>query len=144
MKKILIAAILAVAVGGSAFAADASKLNYRIKTSFASQFDGAKDVNWTTRETFVKADFTLAGEKIEAFFSTDGELIATARKIQYGILPINALKKIQKKYPDAKVDASIEYEQDGEKSYFVALEDAGKKQILQVSLYGAVNTFKGK
>jgi opacity protein-like surface antigen len=144
MKKIFIAAVLAVTVAGSAFAADASKLSYRIKSSFEILFNGAKDVNWTVRESFTKANFTLAGEKVEAFFSPEGELIATARKVQYGTLPYGALKKIEKKYPQAQVEETIELDRDGDKSYFVSLHDNGKKEILQVTLAGAVVTFNGK
>jgi hypothetical protein len=142
MKKIFIAALLAVTVAGSAFAADANKLSYRVKSSFEIIFDGAKDVNWTIREAFTKANFTLAGEKVEAFFSPEGELIATARKVQYGTLPFSALQKIQKKYPEAKVEDTIVFDQDGDKNYFVSLHDNGKKEILQVSLSGAVTVFK--
>lgn len=144
MKKFFIAAVLAVSVAGSAFAADAAKLSYRVKSAFETKFQGAKEISWTVREDFAKASFTLSGEKVEAFFSTDGDLIATTRKVQYGTLPINALQKIQKKYPDAKVEDSIEFEQDGDKNYFVALHNKGQKQILQVSLYGNVSVFKGK
>jgi hypothetical protein len=142
MKKLFIAAILAVTVAGSAFAADANKLSYKVKSTFETQFDGAKDVNWTIRESFTKANFTLAGEKMEAFFSPEGELIATVRKVEYGTLPFSALQKIQKKYPDAKVEDTIEFDQDGDKNYFVSLHDNGKKEILQVSLAGTVTVFK--
>lgn len=144
MKKLFIAAIMAVAVVGSAFAADTKKLSYRVTSTFELRFEGAKEVSWTVRENFIKANFTLAGEKVEAFFSAEGELIATARKAQYGSLPISALQKIQKKYPSAKVDDTIEFDQDGDRSYFVALTDNGKKEILQVSLAGAVSHFRAK
>lgn len=144
MKKFFIAAVLAVTVAGSALAADASKLSYRVKSNFETMFEGAKEVNWTIRESFTKANFTLAGEKVEAFFSPEGELIATARKVQYGTLPFKALKKIEKKHPEAKVEETIELDQDGDKSYFVSLHDNGKKEILQVTLSGAVVAFKGK
>jgi opacity protein-like surface antigen len=142
MKKIFIAAVLAVTVASSAFAADATKLSYRVKSSFETIFDGAKDVNWTIRESFTKANFTLAGEKVEAFFSPEGELIATARKVQYGTLPFGALQKIQKKYPDAKVEDAIEFDQDCNKNYFVSLHYNGKKEILQISLSGTVTVFR--
>lgn len=144
MKKFFIAAVLAVTVAGSAFAADANKLSYRVKSSFEIAFEGAKEVSWTIRESFTKANFTLAGEKVEAFFSPEGDLIATVRKVQYGTLPYSALKKIQKKYPEAKVEDAIELDQDGEKSYYVSLHDNGKKEILQVLKSGTVIAFKGK
>lgn len=144
MKKLFIAAVLAVALGTSAFAGDANKLSYRVKNNFELNFEGAKNVNWTVRESFVKASFILAGEQVEAFFSTEGELIGTARKVQYDALPVKALKKIESKHPEAKVLESIEYDHEGDRNYFVSLEDKGKKHILQVSLTGTVTVFKGR
>lgn len=142
MKKILLAAMLFVAAGSSAFALDASKVNYRVKSSFESLFADAKNVKWDAKENYVKATFQYADETIEAFFDADGELIGQSRKVELKTLPVNAKQKIKKDFGSYTVTDAIEFEKDGEKSYYVSLEDGAKKRILQVSLFGSISIYK--
>ena len=147
MKKIFIAAMMAVLVGSSAFAADNKdvvKVNYRAKTTFDAHFAGATNVTWTQRETYTKASFVIADQAVEAFFSPEGELVGSSRKIEFSKLPLEAIQTIQKKYSTYTVTESIEFDQNGERNYFVSLADGKKKQILQVSLYGSVSIYKDK
>lgn len=144
MKKLLIAAIMVVAVGSSAFALDVStKVSVIVKNSFEAQFAGADNVSWTSRDAYTKASFILADEKVEAFFSADGDLIAFSRKVDLKKLPLVALQQIKKQYSAYTVAETIEFDQDGDKNYYVSLEDGTKKMILQVSLYGNVSIFNG-
>ena len=53
------------------------------------------------------------------------------------------IQKIKKDYAAYKVTDTIEFDQDGEKSYYVSLEDGNKKQILHISLYGSVSVYRG-
>lgn len=147
MKKILIAALMAVLVGSSAFAADtkdAAKVSYRAKSNFEAHFSGATNITWTQREHYTKVSFTLAGQPVEAFFSLEGELMGSSRAIEFSKLPLEAIQTIQKKYSTYTVSESIEFNEGGEKSYFVSLADGNKKQILQVSLYGSVSVYNGR
>jgi hypothetical protein len=143
MKKLFIAALIVVVTGTSAFAIDKSIANFKVKSSFDAQFSSAENVNWTAKENYIKASFTLAGEPIEAFYNpTDGELIGVSRKVEFNKLPLSAVQKIKKEYAAYKVTDSIEFDNDTEKAYYVSLEDGGKKKILVVSLYGTVNVYK--
>ena len=145
MKRLFFAALVAVLVGTSAFAADtkdASKVSYKVRTVFDAKFNGASNIEWTLREDFTKATFLLADQQVEAFFSSDGELIATSRKVELNKLPLNAIQSIQKKYAAYTISEAIEMDQDGEKSYYVSLQKSDKKQILQVSLYGNVSVYR--
>ena len=141
MKKLFIAALLVAAIGSSAFALDVTKVSYKIKSSFETQFAGAENVSWIQRDTYTKVAFTLGEENVEAFFETDGDLIAFSRKVDLKKLPLNAIRKIKKDYSTYKVTESIEFDQDGEISYYVSLEDGAKKQILKVSVYGNVSVY---
>jgi hypothetical protein len=143
MKKLLIAAIMVVAVGSSAFALDVNKISVKVRNSFETQFAGAENVTWTTTVAYTKAAFTLADESVEAFFAADGELIAFSRKVDLKKLPLIALQKIKKQYSAYKVTETIEFDQDGDKSYYVALENGTEKKILHVSLYGNVSIYSG-
>lgn len=143
MKKLFIAALIMVAAGTSAFAADV-KVNNKVKTNFESLFSGAENVSWSGKESFIRATFTLSDEIVEAYFGTDGELIGTSRKVDLKRLPLSAVQKIKKEYASYKITDTIEFERAGERSYYVSLENGNKKQILEVGVYGNVSTFRGK
>lgn len=143
MKKLFIAALIVIAAGSSVFAMDATKVNYKVKKNFDIQFTGAENVTWSTRENFVKASFTLLDENVDAFFDTDGELVGVSRKVSLKALPLSAIQQIKKDYASYKITDSIEFDQNGDKSYYLSLEDGNKKQILEVSLYGNVSVYKG-
>lgn len=142
MKKVFIAALIVIAAGTSAFAKDVAKVNYKAKSSFEAKFYGAENVAWSAHENYLKVSFTLAGDRVEAFFQTDGELIGSSRKVEFNQLPLAAKQKIGKDYAAYKVTETIEFEMDGDRSYYVSMENAGKTQILQVSLYGVVSHYK--
>ncbi len=142
MKKLFIAALIVVAAGTSAFAADGFKVDYKVKSSFEARFAGAQNVVWSAKENFIRAAFTIAEENVEAFFDTEGELIGLSRKVDLKKLPLNAIQKIKKDYAAYQVTEAIEFDRDGDKSYYVSLEDGAKKQILEVSVYGAVGKYK--
>lgn len=143
MKKLFIAALIVVAAGTSAFAGDVFNVNYKVKSSFEARFAGAQNVAWSAKENFIRASFTIADENVEAFFDGEGELIGLSRKVDLKKLPLNAIQKIKKDYAAYQVTEVIEFDRDGDKSYFVSLEDGSKKQILEVSLYGGVSKYKG-
>ena len=143
MKKLFIAALLVVAAGSSAFALDVNKVSYKVKSSFETQFIGASNVTWSFRDTYTKASFTLVDQNVDAYFGTEGELIAFSRKMDYNKLPLNAIQRINKEYAAYRVTESIEFDQDGDKNYFVSMENGTKKVILEVSLYGAVSVYHG-
>jgi hypothetical protein len=69
MKKFLMAVLVTVAVGSSAFAADVNKLSSKVKNNFDAQFFGAQDIEWAVRDTYTKFSFVLAEQKVEAFYS---------------------------------------------------------------------------
>ncbi|MEN9684299.1 MAG: hypothetical protein RLZZ28_85 [Bacteroidota bacterium] len=143
MKKLLLAALIVVAAGSSAFALDVNTLNAKVKTNFEARFYGAQNVQWKLQEDFIKASFTYADQPVEAFFTTDGELIGLSRKMDYQKLPLNALQKIKTDYARYQVVEAIEFEREGDKNYYVSLKEGTSVKILEVSLYGSVSVFRG-
>ena len=143
MKKLFIAALIMVAAGTSAFALDINKENYKVRNSFETRFAGAENVSWSAAEYYIKASFTMEGEQSEAFYSiADGELIGVGRKLDLKKLPVKAMKKIKKDFADYKITDSIEFENEGEKAYYVSVDNGSKTKILQISLYGNVSVYK--
>jgi hypothetical protein len=141
MKKIFLTTMIAAFIGAQSFAADVTKVSYRILASFEAQFADATDVSWTVNDQYTKAKFTIEGEQIEAFFNASGDVIGTSRKTDLKRLPLNAIQKIKKNYGKYKVTETIEFEFNGDRKYFVSLENDTDRKILEVSLYGEVSIF---
>ena len=142
MKKIFLTTLIAAMIGSQVFASDVSKVSYRVLAAFQAQFADATDVNWTVTEDDTKAKFTIEGEQVEAFFNASGDVIGTSRKTDLKRLPLNAIQKIRKSYAKYKVTETIEFEFNGERKYFVSLENDADRKILEVSLYGNVTIFE--
>ncbi len=142
MKKLLIAALLVASLGSSAFALDVNKVNYKVQAAFSENFKGATDVVWRITDNYTQVRFTIADEQLEAYFSEEGEMFGLSRKVEFKVLPINAIQKIKQKYSDYTVTESIEFTNEGEKGYYVALEKGNSKKVLSVSIYGTVSVFK--
>lgn len=83
----------------------------------------------------------LEGEKVEAFFSSNGDVIGTSRKTEFKRLPLAAIQKIKKTYAKYQVTETIEFELSGERKYYVSVENESDRKILEVSLYGDVSVF---
>ena len=143
MKKIIIAALFALSMMSSAFAADASKVSLKVMDNFKKQFRNASEVSWTIKEQFTKAEFSVNGIQVEAFFDKEGELIGTSRHTDFNQLPLTAIEKIKADYANYQISSTIEFDQKGDRNYYVSLEKGNKKQILTVSLYGDVTKFEG-
>lgn len=143
MKKLILAALIAVSITTSAFA-DVT-VNAKITENFQTEFYDATNVVWTVSNNFAKAVFTVEGEKMEAFYNLDGSTIGVSKTLALDKLPKNALKTITKKYPFPPyvLKECIEFTNaDGEKKFYVSLEEAKTKLILEVSATGAVDIFK--
>jgi len=141
MKKFILATLITVTIGSSVLAADVSKVSFRVLNSFEAQFAGATDVNWTVTADYTKVKFTLEGEKVEAFYNTNGDVIGTSRKTEFKRLPLSAIQKIKKNYAKYQVTETIEFELNGDRKYYVSVENETERKILEVSLYGQVTVF---
>lgn len=142
MKKLFLAAMLVAALGSSAFALDVNKVNFKVLNSFSENFKDVSNVVWRITDNYTQASFTIGEEKLEAYFSEEGDMIATSRKVAFKQLPLNAIQKIKEKYSDYSVTDVIEFTNDGQKGYYLSMEKGSRKQILEVSLYGNVSLFK--
>lgn len=141
MKKSILVTLITVTIGSSVLAADVSKVSFRVLNAFKAQFTGATDVNWSITADYTKVDFTIEGEKVEAFYNSNGDVIGTSRKTEFKRLPLSAIQKIKKNYAKYRVTETIELELNGERKYYLSVENESDRKILEVSLYGQVTVF---
>jgi hypothetical protein len=142
MKKLFTAAIVALAITTTAFAADITKVNFQTLQNFKNTFVDAEDVQWSVRNDYAKASFIDDGDKMEAYFDLSGDLIGTSRAITTQVLPKAARKHINKKYSDYTWKEVIEFKGKDSEHYFVSLNNNKENVILQISKEGDVSVFK--
>lgn len=143
MKKFLITALIAVAIGTSAFA-NPTTINHKVLNHFTSEFTDAKNVNWKVTGQFVEATFMIDGKKMQAFYNTEGEMIGTSQTFAFDKLPKQALKTIANKYPfpPYKLEDCILFTNgEGESKYFVSFETSKEKLVIEISVSGGISEF---
>jgi hypothetical protein len=144
MKKLFIAALIVLAAGSTAFAADAAKISRQMKTNFEILYPRATNVSWSEAPQFLSATFTVDEEEMTAFFAKDGDLIGTTQKLELNQIPAKAIKKIKKNYATFNITEALEFTSGDTSKYYVMIEDGNRKQILEVSGFGDITVFKGK
>lgn len=142
MKKFLIAALVLIASGTAMANNDAKKVNYQILQSFAVNFRGAEQVEWTVKKDLIKASFDWYGEKTEAFYSTEGEFLGLTRRIELQQLPSAIKRSLKMSYSNEQVVESIEFEKDGITKYYITVLSDKGKQILEAELNGTIAVYK--
>jgi hypothetical protein len=142
MKKLFFAALLTVTVATSGFSKDVNKVNTRTQHNFNFEFKGAEKVNWTVKSNFAKADFTLDGQKMEAFYNLNGEMIGTSKNIALDQLPTNAKRLLAKRYNGYNITEAIRFEGTDESAYYISGENDKEKIILKVAEDSQVSVYQ--
>ncbi len=141
MKKLFFAALLAISVATSAFAAG-TNVNYSTLKNFKTEFKNASNISWTATDDFAKATFTVNDVKMEAFYNAEGELIGTSKSIGLDELPVNAKRTFAKKYDGYTVKEVIHFEGAKESAYFLSASNDTESVILKVGENEQLSTYK--
>ena len=142
MKKLFISALLAVTVALNSFAAEGTKVNYSVRSSFESQFSNASDVKWTSGENYTKATFVLNNVRTEALYSADGEFIGTNQAVAPEELPVNAKRAFAKKYAGYTVTEAVRFEGAQENAYYIVAENEKSSVIVKADDNGFISQVK--
>ena len=146
MKKLIITAIIAVAIGTSAFATP-SGTSTKVNDHFAATFSKAKNVSWKKDGSIDKVSFLMGNEKVNAFYDTDGELLGTSKDLAFDKLPKAAIETITTKYtfPEYQVKECMEFTNaSNEKNFYVSFHNAGETLVLEITKAGVVSVFAKK
>ena len=140
MKKIII--MLAITISSLAVFAGEVNVNSKVLNSFSREFAGAKDVKWTTNETYSKASFVYNGQYVYAFYQLDGELMAMTRNISSLDLPIKLQSGLKKGYEGYWISDLFEISSSDGTSYYITMENANSKIVLKSTIDGSWKSFK--
>ncbi len=134
MKKIFLSAVFAMLFAtNSLFAAEVTEVNSVVLNAFKKQFTNAGDVEWNTGSNYFKASFLYNNNYVNAFYSQEGEFIATTRNISSVNLPILLQTSLKQKYNNYWISDLYELAKPESTSYYITLENADQKIILKSS-----------
>ncbi len=140
MKKLFIAALIAVSLTSTAFAAGLPKINEKAVRNFEMDYKGAKDVQWKSSASYSKVSFMLKKEKMEAFYNQQGDLIGTSRNVDLEDLPTSAKRGFAKKYAGYTVKEAIQFDGVEGTAYYISAENETQSVILEARV--GVSVFK--
>ena len=129
MKKIILT--LAVAIMTMTSFAGEVKVSSKVLDAFNTAFASAKEVTWTSTNSFYKASFVFNDQHVYAFYSTDGELMGLTRYLSSLDLPINLQAGLKKDYSNYWISDLFEVSNSEGTGYYITLETADSKVVLK-------------
>jgi len=131
MKKVLMT--LAIAISSIVAFAGEENVSKDVLNSFNKEFNGAKEVRWTTGADFYKAVFVLNDQYITAFYNKDGEFLGMTRNISSLNLPLKLQSKIRSEYTEYWITDLFELSDNDGTHYYITVENADSKVLLKSS-----------
>jgi len=131
MKKVLLT--LAIAISSIVAFAGEENVSKDVLNSFNKEFNGAKEVRWTTGSDFYKAVFVLNDQYITAFYNKDGEFLGMTRNISSLNLPLKLQSKIRSEYTEYWITDLFELSDNDGTHYYITVENADSKVLLKSS-----------
>lgn len=135
MKRLVITLTIVLSLISMSSFADEGKINDNVIRSFNSSFKNASEVNWSTTSNLYKANFTMNGQYLSAFFDTDGKMVALTRNISSLQLPISLQTSLKNKYENYWISDLFEIADEEGTSYYVTLENSDTKIVLKSSYH---------
>lgn len=99
--------------------------------SFNTSFPKAQEVKWSKVNSYDKVNFKMDGHEQTAFFTQDGEWIATTSNISLEQLPKALQENLKKEMNDFWITDLIIMSTGSGDTYYVQLENADSKSIKQ-------------
>jgi hypothetical protein len=111
--------------------------------NFLRKFPQATEVDCKVKGQLTEVNFTWNGIRLQAFYDTDGNLVATSRLIATNTLPLFVQMSLKKEYPSYLVTEAVEFiDGDDGLSYYVSVTGAKATYLLHVSTSGTISVFK--
>ena len=131
--KFLLATLITLfsLVSNKSQASDDVNVSAAVVSSFKSAVKNASEVNWKMAGQFYKADFSMNGQYVAAYYDESASLIAVTRNITSFQLPITLQSKLKSSYESSWISDLFEYSDDNGTSYYVTVEDGDSKTTLK-------------
>ena len=136
MKSLFILLTVLSSLFVKSASANDETISLPILQSFQNSFTAAKEVRWVTARDFIRADFEFNGQYLTAFYSLEGKLVGVTKNISSTQLPVVLQTTLKKEYSHYWISDLFELSNDNGVSYYVTLENADGKVILQSGVSG--------
>jgi hypothetical protein len=133
MNKLFLSIATMLMMGVSAFAANNEEIvNQQAVRAFKKDFANASNIIWEQKDTYTKATFSLNGQVLHAYYTTNGDLQAVVRNITSDQLPISLLTELKKEYASEYwITDLFEIAADDQTTYYMTLENGEKRIVLK-------------
>lgn len=99
--------------------------------SFSKTFTTATEVDWSVINNMYKAQFTLNGQVVTAFYEANGTMVAVTRNMTSNQLPVTLQVELKKDYENFWITGLFELSDESGTDYYVTLESADETVILK-------------
>ncbi|WP_121353742.1 hypothetical protein [Flavisolibacter nicotianae] len=131
MKLLLIALTALLSTGSIDTNAQDIKLSAAVVNSFNASFKHAADVQWKDCGTYYKADFTMSGQYVTAYYDVNANLVAATKNISPVQLPVTLQANLKKSYDSYWISDLFEMSDENGTSYFATVENGDTKITLK-------------
>ncbi|MCX6318168.1 MAG: hypothetical protein NTW29_12815 [Bacteroidetes bacterium] len=129
MKKMILTLAIAVSTM-SAFAGEVT-VSAKVLRAFNTEFNSAKEVQWTTGANYFMASFVYNEKYVNAYYNEEGELVGLTRNITTASLPLTLQANLRKEYGNFWVSDLVEVTKSEGTSYLVTIENADTRLVLK-------------
>ena len=133
MKRLLVTLTIALSLVSLSSFANGEDVSPRAVKSFNKSFKNATEVKWTVTDSYSKADFSLNGQYVSAFYNEDGSMIALTRNLSSLQLPIALQADLKRNYDCYWISNVLEVANEEGTSYYITLENADDQLTLKSS-----------
>lgn len=131
MKKIMMTLALALTLSSMYAFTGEEAVNKHALAAFKSEFNSAKDVDWTVAKDYYRVNFTMNDQKLFAYYTMNGEFMAVSRYISSFQMPLNLQTNLKKSFSKYWITDLFELANQDGTSYYVTLETADTRLVLK-------------
>ncbi len=111
--------------------------------NFKHQYPNATVISYKVKGLYTEVNFIWNDMRLQAFYSQEGDFVATCREVVIGSLPLSVQMSLKNEYPNYITRDAIEYDDsDNGVSYFVTMIGQKATYLLRVSTGGTISVFK--
>ncbi len=129
-KKFVTILVLAMLTIATAFASE-TNVSKDALAAFSATFVKATDVKWEKSDNYYKATFQINGHSLNTLLSEEGEIIAVYRNILATELPLYLQAPLYREFSKYWISGLTEYAVGGDTKYYLTLENADEKIIME-------------
>ena len=131
MKKTIIT--LAIAISSLSAFANEENVSSKVLNAFATDFQAAKEIEWTAAADYYMATFVYHNKHLYAYYDKEGALIGLTRYLSPADLSMNLQMNLKKNYHNYWVSDLFEVAKNDVTTYYITVENADSRIVLKSS-----------